>query len=80
MSFLRILAALALAAPLAACISPHQEDAKLRMPWPSAAEPGLTAYSEPRADYPTVGGDILKGTAPQPIPDIRPTAPPAANR
>ncbi|HZZ36108.1 MAG TPA: hypothetical protein VFE03_10310 [Caulobacteraceae bacterium] len=76
MTFIRILAAAALAAPLCACISPHQEDAKLRMPWPAGSEPGLIAYAEPKADYPTVGGDILKGTAPQPIIPPAPETPP----
>ena len=79
MNRLRIIAIAALLAPLGGCISPHQEDAKLRMPWPAAVEPGLVAYAEPKTDYPTVGGDILKGTAPMPVIDTAPIVePPAA--
>jgi len=76
MKILRLIAALGAAAPLAACFTPHQEDARLRMPWPATTEPGLLAYAAPRQDYPTVGGDILKGTAPQAIPDTITGEPP----
>jgi len=77
----RLIAALGLAALLSACITPHQEDAKLRMPWPATSEPGLRAYAAPKDDYPTIGGDILKGTAPQPIADtIAAASPPPSSR
>ncbi|MFI4974894.1 MAG: hypothetical protein ACHP84_10180 [Caulobacterales bacterium] len=54
-----------LAASLAACVSTHQESAALRMPRPPAAPAGLAPYASANAEYPSVGGDILKGTAPQ---------------
>jgi hypothetical protein len=74
----RIIAILAAAGSLGACVTPHQEDAKLRMPWPAASEQGLVAYAQPNDRYPTVGGDILRGTAPQVLTDSR--LPPPANR
>ena len=42
----------------------HTENAALTMPWPAAPAAALTAHAAPNPDYPTVGGDILKGTAP----------------
>ena len=49
---------------LGGCVGPHQVVAALRMPRPSAESQQLTAYAPPDADYPSVGGNILKGTAP----------------
>jgi hypothetical protein len=63
----RILAAGAaaiLAASLTACVGYHQENAALRMVRPAAAPAELRAYAPPNSDYPSVGGDILKGTSP----------------
>jgi hypothetical protein len=51
-------------ASLGGCVGPHQEVAALRMPRPSAESQQLAAYAPPNVDYPSVGGDILKGTAP----------------
>ena len=49
---------------LGGCAHYHQEVAALRMARP-ATEPGeLAAYAGPVANYPSVGGDILKGTGP----------------
>jgi hypothetical protein len=42
----------------------HQESAALRAPWPRAPSRALGAYEAPVKGYPTVGGDILKGTSP----------------
>ena len=56
------LAAVALTAGLSAC--GHTENARLRMPHPGAEPPALTAYAPANGDYPSVGGDILKGSAP----------------
>jgi hypothetical protein len=50
---------------LGGCVSYHQEVAKLRMPRPSTDSQLLAAYAPPVADYPSVGGDILKGTSPK---------------
>ena len=59
------LAAIGLAAAgLAACVPYHQERPALRMARPNAEPPELSAYAPPNADYPSVGGDIRKGTAP----------------
>jgi len=49
---------------LAGCVSYHREVAALRMPRPAAGAPGLSAYATANPDYPSVGGDILKGSAP----------------
>ena len=56
--------ALALALPLGACIShTRPENAALPQPWPKPP-PDLEAYGPPAPDYPSVGGDILKGSTP----------------
>ncbi len=52
-------------ASLAGCVGPHQVVAALRMPRPSAQSQQLAAYAPPNVDYPSVGGNILKGTAPK---------------
>ena len=65
MNAVRLAAALGLAALLAGCASGRHEDAKLRMPWPLPPPAPLLAYAEPKDNYPTIGGDILKGTSPQ---------------
>jgi hypothetical protein len=52
-----------LAAGLSGCVGYHQESAALRMVRPQA-DPELAAYAPPNPDYPSVGGDILKGTSP----------------
>lgn len=76
----------AFVALLGGCTHYHQEVAALRMARP-APEPGqLTAYAKGDPNYPSVGGDILKGTGPTaaaayeattgervPPPDDRPT-------
>ena len=58
-----ILAALAPLA-LGGCVATHQESAALRMPRPVAESASLLAYAPNNIEYPSVGGDILKGTAP----------------
>ena len=55
--------AVAAALPLCACISHTiQESAALPQSWPQPP-PNLTAYGPPAPDYPSVGGDILKGSS-----------------
>jgi hypothetical protein len=77
MNALRLVTVLALTAGLCGCVTPHQEDAKLRMPWPAAPQADLLAYAAPHPDYPTVGGDILKGTSPvEAAPALSPTPAP----
>jgi len=49
---------------LSGCVGYHQEVAALRMPRPAAGAPGLSAYATANRDYPSVGGNILKGSAP----------------
>jgi hypothetical protein len=53
-----------IATSLGGCVAYHQEVAALRMPRPAAEPPELAAYARANPDYPTVGGNILKGTAP----------------
>jgi hypothetical protein len=55
----------ALALTLAGCVTRTRvENAALNMPWPKAPAAELTAYAPPHDDYPSVGGDILKGASP----------------
>ena len=49
---------------LGGCVAYHQENAALRMPRPQAEPRELTSYAAANDDYPSVGGDILKGTSP----------------
>jgi hypothetical protein len=49
---------------LGGCIHYHQEVAALRMARP-LPDPELSAYARPDANYPTVGGDVLKGATPR---------------
>ena len=57
-------AAMLLAASLGGCADYHQENPALRMVRPAGPPADLTAYAPPNSDYPSVGGDILKGTSP----------------
>ena len=52
------------AAGLSSCVFYHQERPALRMARPGSEPPALREYTAARSDYPTVGGDILKGTSP----------------
>lgn len=54
-----------LAIGLGGCASYHQEVAALRMPRPTGEDPALAAYAAADRQYPSVGGDILKGTSPR---------------
>lgn len=65
MAFKRVLLAGLAGAALAGCVAAtHPENAALRAPWPPESPPALQAFQPPSRDYPTVGGDILKGTSP----------------
>jgi len=58
---LALMAGLAGAAALGGCVMPyHEENAALRMAPPAAQSRALADYAAPNADYPTIGGDILK--------------------
>ena len=65
---------------LAGCVGPTRwENAAVRVPWPQESPPALTAYAPRDADYPSVGGDILKGASPTDLEAARAAAdPPAA--
>ncbi|HEV2364888.1 MAG TPA: hypothetical protein VGS12_11900 [Caulobacteraceae bacterium] len=52
------------AAALAGCFSTHTENAKLQMPWPNHESTALSAYAKADPNWPSVGGDILKGASP----------------
>ena len=75
MSILKATAVLAAGLALCGCVTTHEETAALKMPWPGPQSAALAAYAAPRADYPTVGGDILKGTAPAPETPLEPLPP-----
>jgi hypothetical protein len=65
MTWWKALALAATAAGLAGCVTPtHVENAALTMPWPKSPSGELLAYAPPDDDYPSVGGDILKGASP----------------
>jgi hypothetical protein len=60
--------------PLCACIShTRPESAALPQPWPQPP-PNLAAYGSPAPDYPSVGGDILKGSTPADLAKARAAA------
>jgi len=63
---MRRMAAVLMAASLGlgGCVGYHQEVAALRMPRPAAGPAELAAYGPANRDYPSVGGNILRGTAP----------------
>ena len=66
--------AVAAALPLCACIShTRPESAALPQPWPQPP-PNLAAYGPPAPDYPSVGGDILKGSTPADLAEARAAA------
>jgi hypothetical protein len=54
-----------LAIGLGGCAGYHQEVAALRMPRPIGAARALADYAATDPAYPSVGGDILKGTSPR---------------
>lgn len=77
MKALKIITAAVLAASLAGCVLPyHEENAALVMPRPAAPPSELAAYAPPNNDYPTVGGDTLKGVTSYPAAAEVPLAPP----
>ncbi len=52
------------AAGVGGCTHYHQEVAALRMARPAVESAQLSAYARGEPNYPSVGGDILKGTGP----------------
>jgi hypothetical protein len=54
-----------LAIGLGGCVGYRQEVAALRMPRPIGETRALAAYAPADPAYPSVGGDILKGTSPR---------------
>jgi hypothetical protein len=74
LKFRALASAMALATLLCACIShTRQESAALPQPWPQPP-PLLTAYGPPAPDYPSTGGDILKGSSPADLAKARAAA------
>jgi len=50
---------------VAGCLAgPRRENAALRMRSPGGPPPRLLIYATPDRDYPSTGGDILKGASP----------------
>ena len=67
-----------IAVPLAACgcVAPTlHENAALRAQRPQAVH-ALAAYVTPQDDFPSVGGDILRGTSPADLAVVREAEPP----
>ena len=65
MTLRRVLGVGAAIVALAGCVTrTHVENAALTMPWPRPPSPELQGYAPPHDDYPSVGGDILKGASP----------------
>jgi hypothetical protein len=65
MSWRTILGPVAVFLVLAGCIAgPHRENAALRMRFPGDSPPQLLTFAPPTSDYPSTGGDILKGASP----------------
>ena len=65
MARLPFLCVCVLAAGLGGCVAHTRvENAALTQPWPTAPAADLTAHAKPAGDYPTVSGDVLKGTSP----------------
>jgi hypothetical protein len=52
------------AAGVGGCTHYHQEVAALRMARPAVESAQLSAYARGEPNYPSVGGNILKGTGP----------------
>jgi hypothetical protein len=76
-----MLAGAMLGVTLGGCVSYHHEVTALRMPRPNGVDRALADFVAPSPSYPSVGGDILKGTSPRTeAPDNatvdEPTAPP----
>lgn len=64
--------AAALAASLGACVLPyHEENAALVAPRPTPPPAELATYAAPNQDYPTIGGDTLKGVSSYPATPAR---------
>ena len=61
----RLILVLAAGAGLAGCYTEHTENAARAMPFPQAQPAALLGYVKPNPDYPSIGGDILKGTSPE---------------
>jgi hypothetical protein len=59
-----VAAATLLSLGLGGCVGYHQEVAALRMPRPDG-DAQLAAYAAADPQYPSVGGNILKGTSPR---------------
>ena len=54
----------ALALALGGCVTrSHRENAALTMRWPAPPAAGIAADARPDATYPSVGGDVLKGSS-----------------
>lgn len=56
---------LALALSLGGCVSYHREATVQRMARPKGLEPTTVGEVAPDPSYPSVGGDVLKGTSVQ---------------
>lgn len=61
----RLILVLAAGACLAGCYTEHTINAAGHMPIPLAQPAALQSYVTPNPDYPSVGGDVLKGTSPE---------------
>lgn len=73
MRLIGVFAALALV--LGGCVTGiHREAAAGRMPRPTAPAADLLAYAAPSPDFPSIGGDILRGASPEALAAARAAA------
>ena len=65
----------ALALVLGGCVSGiHRVTVAGRMPRPTAPSTDLLAYATPSPDFPSIGGDILRGASPEALAAARAAA------
>jgi hypothetical protein len=58
----------------AGCVArTHQENAARRSTWPADKAGALASVSRPDVDWPSVNGDILRGTSPEELAKARAT-------
>ncbi len=61
----RLIVLLAAGAALTGCYTEHTENAAKAMAQPQAQPAALAGYVTPNPDYPSIGGDVLRGASPQ---------------
>ncbi|HXU98978.1 MAG TPA: hypothetical protein VG166_00590 [Caulobacteraceae bacterium] len=76
MALFRFSALIGLSLLAGGCVTrAYHENAALVAMRPQAPPPALSAYIAPQTDFPTIGGDILKGTSPADLESARGVGP-----